>query len=116
MNTINLSDKTPLGARYNKQDKTVEFSLYSKNATHVLLCIFNRPQGEDAVMTLSMERNGNIFRTSVKDYVLNCHKKPVYYGYRVFGPNWEYREEYKPGTNIGFISFVIINLFLNKYI
>ena len=99
-----LSDKTKLGARYNKQEKTVEFNLYSKNATKVLLCIFNKPQGQEPVMTLEMEREGDIFKTSVKDYVLNCHKEPVYYGYRVFGPNWEYRPNYKPGTNIGFIS------------
>ncbi|MBR2069544.1 MAG: hypothetical protein IJ877_07270 [Candidatus Gastranaerophilales bacterium] len=104
MEQIITNDKTSLGAKYNKHEGTVEFKLYSENATHVLLCIFNKPQGEDAVMTLDMEREGNIFKTSVKDYVLNCHKKPVYYGYRVFGPNWPYKEDYKPGTNIGFIS------------
>ncbi len=104
MDTITLTDKTSLGAKYNKQENSVEFRLYSKHATKVLLCIFNKPQGEDAVMTLDMERVGDIFQTSVKDYVLNCHKKPVYYGYRVFGPNWEYKPEYKPGTTIGFVS------------
>ena len=104
METITLSDKTPLGARYCKEDDTVEFRLYSKHATTVLLCIFDKPQGEDAVMTLNMERDGDIFKTSVKDYVLNCHKKAIYYGYRVFGANWEYREDFKPGTNIGYIS------------
>ena len=104
MEEITLCDKTSLGARYNKQDKTVEFRLYSKNATKVLLCIFNKSQGEDAVMTLEMEQDGNIFKTNVKDYVLNCFKQPIYYGFRVFGPNWEYKQNYKPGTNIGFIS------------
>ncbi len=104
METITASNDTSLGAKYNKQDNTVEFSLYSKNADCVLLCIFNKPQGEDAVMTLEMEREGDIFKTSIKDYVLNCSKNPVYYGFRVFGPNWIYKKEYEPGTDIGFIS------------
>ena len=101
---ITASDKVSFGARYNKTDKSVEFKLYSKNATSVFLCIFNKPQGEDAVMTLAMERAGDIFKTSVKDYVLNCHNKPVYYGFRVFGPNWPYSPDFKPGTSIGFIA------------
>ena len=61
MAKITLCDKTSLGAKYNRHEKTVEFRLYSKNATHVQLCIFNKPQGEDAVMTLTMERMGDIF-------------------------------------------------------
>ena len=84
METITAKDETSLGAIYNKQDNTVEFRLYSKNATKVFLCIFEKPQGEDAVMTLDMEREGNIFKTSIKDYVLNCSKNPVYYGFRIF--------------------------------
>ena len=104
METIIAKDETSLGAIYNKQDNTVEFRLYSKNATKVFLCIFEKPQGEDAVMTLDMEREGDIFKTSIKDYVLNCSKNPVYYGFRVFGPNWEYSEDFEPGSDIGFIS------------
>ena len=104
METITTKEETSLGARYNKQNSTVEFRLYSKNATHVLLCIFNKPQGEDPIMTLNMERVGDIFITSIKDYVLNCNKHPIYYGFRVFGANWVYSEDFIPGSDIGFIS------------
>lgn len=105
MENIVLSDKTSLGADYNSETKSVEFRLYSKNATKVLLCIFDKPQGEDPVMVLNMEqKENNIWRTSVKDYILNCHKKPVYYGFRVFGANWKYDDSFEAGTNIGFIS------------
>ena len=105
MENFIVSDKTPLGARYNEETKCVEFRLYSKNAKKVLLCIFDKPQGEDAIMSLNMERTeGDIFFTSVKNYILNCDKRPVYYGFRVFGENFEYRESYEPGTNNGFIS------------
>ena len=92
MENIKLKDKTSLGAIYNEETKCVEFRLYSKNATKVLLCIFEKPQGEDACMVLEMEKQGDIFFTSVKDYVLNCKKRPIYYGFRIFGPNWEYKE------------------------
>lgn len=105
MENFIVSDKTPLGARYNEETKCVEFRLYSKNAKKVLLCIFDKPQGEDAIMSLNMEKIDNdIFFTSVKNYILNCDKRPVYYGFRVFGENFEYRENYEPGTNNGFIS------------
>ncbi|MBR1617547.1 hypothetical protein IJ670_05280, partial [bacterium] len=99
------SDITPLGATYNEETKCVDFRLYSKNAHHVILCIFNSPQGEDAVMNLEMKKNeNNIFETSVKNYVLNCHKFPVYYGYRLFGANWVYDKDFRPGSDIGFKS------------
>ena len=105
MENLIQKDKTPLGANYNKETKCVEFKLYSKNATKVLLCIFDKPQGEEPILVLNMEQTeNNIWQTSVKNYILNCDKRPIYYGYRVFGPNWEYSEEWEAGSNIGFIS------------
>ncbi len=93
------------GVKYNEEEKTVEFRLFSKNATKVLLCIFDKPQGEEAIMTLNMEKGeNNIWQTKVKDYILNCTKKPFFYGYRVFGPNWDYDENFVAGTDIGFKS------------
>ena len=89
-------DKTPLGAKYNELTKCVEFRLHSKNATKVLLCIFDKPQGEDAVMVLNMEKTQeDIWFTSVKNYILNCDKHPIYYGFRLFGDNWEYKENFE---------------------
>ena len=94
-----------LGAKYNENKKTVEFRLFSKNATKVLLCIFDKHKNEDPIMTLNMEKDeDDIWSTSVKDYILNCRKRPIFYGFRVFGNNWEYNEKYKSGTDIGFKS------------
>ena len=105
MDTFKTNDTTPLGAKYNSENKSVEFRIYSKNASKILLCIFEKPQGENPVMVLNMERGENdIWFTSVKDYILDCHKHPVYYGYRIFGANWEYNENFEPGSTIGFIS------------
>ncbi len=105
MKTFTTVDTTPYGAKYNKETKCVEFKLYSKHAHHIKLCIFDEPIGKEPVLVLDMTKcDNNIWSTSVKDYVLNCQKKPVFYGYRVFGANWEYKEDYEAGSEIGFIS------------
>ena len=100
--------KTNLGASLDYDGKKVTFRLYSKNAQMVILCIFEKPKGQDALMNLEMHRieGSDIWETSVKTYALKNLKEPVFYGYRIFGANWQYRENFKPGTGIGFISRV----------
>ncbi len=104
MQNIIAKDNTPLGANYNEATQCVDFKLFSKNADVVKLLIFDEPQNADAVMILNMKKEGDIFSTSIKDYILNCKEKPVYYGFRVFGDNWVYNEKFVPGGEIGFIS------------
>lgn len=103
MGYITTKDITELGACYNEETKSVEFRLFSKNATRVKLCVFEKPQGQDAILTLDMQKIENdIWFTSVKDYILNCHKNPVFYGFRVWGSNWEYREDFQANGIYGF--------------
>ena len=104
MENLIATDKTPLGAAYNKETDSIEFRLYSKNATKVFLCIFDKPQGEDEILTLEMKRQGDIFYTSVKNYILNCDKHPIFYGFRVFGANWEYDKEFNQNPTKTFVS------------
>lgn len=102
---MKTNNKTSLGANYLEKEKSVEFKLYSKNATRVLLCLFDEPIDSEPIMELEMKRNkGDIWSTKVKDYILDCKNKPVFYGYRVFGPNWEYNKNFLPGTKTGFRS------------
>ena len=100
--------KTNLGASLDFDGKKVTFRLYSKNAQMVILCIFEKPKGQDALMNLEMQRieGSDIWETSVKTYALKNLKEPVFYGFRIFGPNWQYKENFKPGTGVGFISRV----------
>ena len=99
--------KTNLGANLDPNGKEVTFKLYSKNATKVILCIFEEPQNQNPLMNLVMKKGKNdIWETSVKIYALNQLKKPVFYGYRLFGPNWEYKENFEPGSAVGFITRV----------
>ena len=99
--------KTNLGANLAPNGKEVIFKLYSKNATMVILCIFEEPKEKDPVMNLVMKKGENdIWETSVKTYALKDLKSPVFYGYRIFGPNWEYDEKFEPNTDIGFVCEV----------
>lgn len=102
------NSKTNLGASLDSDGKKVNFRLYSKNATMVILCIFERPTGENAVMNLKMQKQkgSDIWETSVKTYALKDLKVPIFYGFRVFGPNWQYKDNFEVGTDIGFISKV----------
>ena len=102
------NSKTNLGASLDSDGKKVNFKLYSKNATMVILCIFERPTGENAVMNLKMQKQkgSDIWETSVKTYALKDLKVPIFYGFRVFGPNWQYKDNFEVGTDIGFISKV----------
>ncbi len=99
--------KTNLGANMSSNGKEVIFRLYSKNATKVILCIFEEPLGKDPVMNLVMNKiHDDIWETSVKTYALKELKEPIFYGYRLFGPNWDYDEKFEPNSNIGFITKV----------
>lgn len=59
-----------------------------------------------------MEREGNKWIAQLdKDTQdeLNIdieNKEPVYYGYRAWGPNWQYNDNWEPGSNLGFLSHV----------
>lgn len=101
---VQTNSKTALGATYDAQNKCVNFALCSKNATKVFLCIFKEPKGADAVMNLVMKKreNSNIWETSVKTYALGDLKEPIFYGFRIFGPNFEYQENFEIGSDIGF--------------
>lgn len=89
-----------LGANV-KGDKT-SFVLYSANATKVLLEIYSKPFG-DAVPLYDywMEKDSsNYWRIT-----LNGNLKNAIYAFRLWGPNWEYSDEWqRGGSSIGFIS------------
>lgn len=102
------SAKTRLGANYNPETNSLDFKLASDNAQDVILCIFDKPQGEDAKINIKMAKqpDSNIFETSVPIGELTDGTKPVYYGYRVFGKNWQYDDNFFNDPKSGFKSLV----------
>lgn len=110
-NTLHTQDIKP-GCNYNKETQTLEFGILSNNATHIKLYIFDKPINGNAIETIEMEKDGNKFTATVdKETQQKLHldikkETPVYYGYRAWGPNWEYDEDWTPGSDIGFKEHV----------
>ena len=88
------SDKTRLGANYNQNSNAVDFKLASENAQDVFLCIFDKAKDEDEKFIIPMQKkeNSNIWEASIPYEKLE--NKPFYYGYRIFGENWQYSEDF----------------------
>ena len=87
-------DKTRLGVNFNPRTGIVNFKVASKNAEKVFLCVFDEPKAKKPYLTLPMEKNKDVWQTSVPIKSLGGKNKPIYYGYRAFGENWRYSEDF----------------------
>jgi pullulanase/glycogen debranching enzyme len=56
-----------LGAPISEDGTTVNFAVYSHNATHIQLCLFASPQGANAILTRDMEINIRLGAGSLGD-------------------------------------------------
>ena len=74
----------------------VEFAVYSKNATKILLEIYDQAYGQDAKYTYWMVKNtsDDIWRAKVAGIGAG-----TLYAFRAWGPNWEYSEEWNRGNS-----------------
>jgi len=90
-----------LGSEWEGYDAT--FALYSKNATKVLLEIYEKPNGVAAKYDYWMTKGSDdIWRVKVSNL-----PDVVYYGFRLWGPNWPYNSQWKRGNSAaGFITDV----------
>lgn len=90
----------PLGSHFVGNDAT--FAVYAKNATRVLLEIYESPLGKDAKYDYWMQKNGDMWQIKLHNV-----DKVVFYGFRLWGPNWSYDNNWQRGNNsAGFISDV----------
>ncbi|TVQ44656.1 MAG: glycogen-debranching protein [Gloeocapsa sp. DLM2.Bin57] len=88
----------PLGAHYLGDDVT--FAVYSKNATRILLEIYQKATGEEAKYDYWLHKNpvDNIWRAHIKGI-----PPGTFYAFRCWGPNWQYDPNWRRGnSNIGF--------------
>jgi glycogen operon protein len=91
----------PLGAHVNGSETT--FAVYSKNASRVLLEIYGSPIGEAARFDYWLEKGpDDIWRARLEDVPAGgC------YGFRCWGPNWEFSAEWqRGGSAAGFLADV----------
>jgi glycogen operon protein len=75
------------------------FAVYSKNATKILLEIYDKAYGEDAKYDYWMEKGSdNIWRAKLRGA-----KSGTLYAFRAWGPNWTYDEDWSRGnSDVGF--------------
>ncbi|WP_372366030.1 glycogen-debranching protein [Candidatus Uabimicrobium sp. HlEnr_7] len=87
-----------LGSHFLGNDAT--FSLYSKNASRVLLEIYDK---ENIKYDYWLHKNTeNVWQIRLKDV-----DRVIFYGFRLWGPNWKYSKEWRRGdSSQGFISDV----------
>jgi glycogen operon protein len=109
-----------LGAHYNPSTGRLGVNLISHSANKVRLEIFKNPFGEKASHSLELERDPHtpsLWNAEVDSETLTklgflegedksrLHQ-PFYYGFRLWGPNWEFHPEWKPGSELGFVNDV----------
>jgi isoamylase len=83
----------PLGAH--KTRRTATFGVYSERATRILLEIYSTPMGSSARFDYWMARGpDNIWRAELESV-----PPGTLYGFRCWGPNWEFSEQWKRGNS-----------------
>ncbi len=78
-------------------DGGVNFATWSARATRVELLVFEDPEVDLPTQTYEMTRQGDVWNVFVGGLGVGTH-----YGFRAWGPNWPYTEDYVPGTTRGF--------------
>jgi glycogen operon protein len=99
------ANATPLGATI--VGGSVQFALFSANATRVEVWIFATPTASAATARYTLTKTDLVNHTwTVTVAGLGAG---TLYGYRVWGPNWPYNASWTAGSNLGFISHVDAN-------
>lgn len=99
-----------LGASYDSTQSNVIFRVYSARATRIEVDLYLSPMNSSEVLSFPLSANSstNIFSVSIPAARLQAAgiTGPVYYGYRAWGPNWPFSNNWTKGSSAGFISDV----------
>jgi isoamylase len=88
----------PLGATW-QPDGSLVFRVASTRATRIELWLYDAPSGPER-LRLPLARGASSAAWSA--HVAAADLPPtVYYGYRVWGPNWDYDAGWTPGSTLG---------------
>ncbi|MEO8706496.1 MAG: alpha-amylase family glycosyl hydrolase [Kofleriaceae bacterium] len=94
--------QAPIGASWEPGGAAVVFRVGSTRATRIELAIYDAPTGM-ARSRIELAREGDTWRARVVAAELPA---VIYYGYRVWGPNWPYDPAWSPGSEAGWIADV----------
>lgn len=98
-----------LGAFLNPQG--LQFKIFSDHATRVEVCLYTQPKNQPAVTCAPLRRGPTgIWELTLSETQLSKLKispqAPIFYGYRMWGPNWSYSPQWQPGSELGFLTDV----------
>lgn len=105
---LSAVNNNQLGVTFLQGKGALKFRVYSASASRMELYLYDKATGVEEISrhVLSREDNG-IWSIELKRQQLDEKLQGViYYGYRAWGRNWEYKSTWKKGTNIGFIKDV----------
>jgi glycogen operon protein len=93
----------PLGARKSDAGE-LSFSVRSLHATHIEVAVFIRATGVHEALRVPMVKDANgLWTARVSNAALAAASvTDVYYGYRVWGPNFTFDAAWTPGSLVGF--------------
>ncbi|MCA9605001.1 MAG: glycogen-debranching protein [Myxococcales bacterium] len=101
----------PLGARRHA-DGSVEVRVHAPNATRVEVALFGAALGEPERLRVPMEARDGRFegrfdvRVDARELTAAGLSEPLFYGLRVFGPNWPFDPAWTPGSEAGRLADV----------
>jgi glycogen operon protein len=99
-----------LGASFDDVGTQVTFRVFSSRATRVEVWVYHQPFGkpEKAKFEMTADPATNIWSKTVPVADLSAAGvgATIYYGYRVWGPNWPFDAAWTKGSHAGFISDV----------
>ena len=100
---------TSLGAAYNVGATSINFKVFSSRAGRVELYVYSAASGAQEKGHFLMVKDANNVWSSTQT-VTSLQALgitgTVYYGYRVWGPNWPYNAAWTKGSATGFLSDV----------
>lgn len=82
-------------------DGGINFATWSARATRMDLLVFEDPESDLPTQTYEMTRQGDVWNVFVGGLGVGTH-----YGFRAWGPNWPYVDDFVPGTTRGFLTDV----------
>jgi isoamylase len=99
----------PLGARRH-DDGDLEVRVSAPHATRIEVALFAAALGETERLRVPLERDGEVHRVRIARSMLEdaglARGATIFYGLRVFGPNWPFDPGWSPGSELGRIADV----------
>jgi glycogen operon protein len=96
--------EAPLGATWEPDRGAVVFRVGSTRATRIELWLYDTPVGQQrSRVVMEREPTGDSWRARIAAAEL---PSVIYYGYRVWGPNWRFDPAWEPGSTAGWITDV----------